>query len=55
MEEYQKRMGEAEKAVPSGKRSEKQLEDPMQREEKLASIWKDVPDFGTDGKRRIEQ
>ena len=53
-EEYQKRMGEAEKAVPSGEKiPEKQLEDPMQREEKLASIWKDVPDFGTDGKRRI--
>lgn len=53
-EEYQKRMGEAEKAVPSEEKiPEKRLGDPLQSEAKQDFILKDVPDFGTNQKRRI--
>lgn len=51
-EEYQKRLGEVQSNTPS---EEKLPEKHPQREEKerMDSILKDVPDFGTNQKRRI--
>lgn len=51
-EEYQKRLGEVQSNTPS---EEKLPEKHLQREEKerMDSILKDVPDFGTNQKRRI--